>query len=566
MEVKLTRQQQAIVDDAEGHFLVRACPGSGKTFTIAAKTLADMEHWDKKRSGIALLSFTNVAQQEFEKQIDFLVPEMKIRYPHFVGTIDSFINKYVFFQFSYLLGIDPATIKMIGEPFGQSYSQVVSFQLAMKLVYALDGNLTVSNKDAQQANAKLIEAAKKIKVSLTNTGKYTQADANYLSLKLLRENPAVVDCISARFPFLYVDEAQDTTPIHWAILDLLSKSSKNERFGVIGDPDQSIYGWNGATPELFVEHEKNLLATKKVFLLTDSRRSSQEICNFYYPLSTLSSIPKATNEEVSDYEQKPTVVYYDDPNEVMDHVDDFVATYGDEDYLLLCRSTGLVRDIYNDPSSKDLLDRIPWKDDNKSAHMLLRAKFELDNKNFRTSLYSAEELIFSLHKKYERVYFLEKHGVTKREWFGMIETDLNSLPSTIDKTLGEWAEQAQEALQGSLFLKDVDLTPKATSKISDYKSNPITDYFSADIKIADDKRISTIHSSKGKTTDSVFLVLNQRHANHIIRALSGKPNKNESEQSLDEKRTIYVAITRARKNIVLCAHRKSQAKLDAALN
>jgi len=92
---ELTDEQKDFLN-ADGNVVLHACPGSGKTHVVARKLLKYVKGWNRPHQGVAVLSFTNVASDEIEKQIKELMPEgFKIGYPHFVGTIDSFINNYI---------------------------------------------------------------------------------------------------------------------------------------------------------------------------------------------------------------------------------------------------------------------------------------------------------------------------------------------------------------------------------------------------------------------------------------------------------------------------------------
>jgi len=565
MIYKPTLSQKQIIDNANGHFAVRACPGSGKTFTMAMKTLNDIENWKDDHNGIALLSFTNVAQEEFAKQVNEIIPSKSIHYPHYLGTLDSFINRYIFFQFSYLLNINSGSIKMIGNPYGNPYLEYASAKLSLRLIYSVGGELSLSPKEAQSVKQPLVDAAKKAKASLIKQNKYTQSDANYFSLQIMKKYPEVVDCIAARFPIIYVDEGQDTTPVHWEILRLLSSSSQNSSFGIIGDPDQSIYAWNGAKPELFINYADEMKEKGKLFELNESRRSSQLICNFYYPMSTLEIRPNAINESVAHSKVKPEAVYYDRNNvrEIADIVDDFKSKHSDS--LILSRSNDLIDKIYSSDNDNERLKTAnPWRADSQFAYEMLKAKYELDNKEYRKSLLRAEEVIFSLEKQYDRTFFLEKYSITSVQWFEMIEDNLRKMPSTLNNTIGRWSEEVNMSKSKLGIFTAIDFEPKNRSSLADYKATRIADFFNKEDSTSA-PIIQTIHSVKGATTNSVLLIMNSRHTNHIIRALTNKPALNESEQSLDEKRMIYVAITRARLNIVLCAPDNLMKKLNAAL-
>jgi len=101
--VILSPKQQKILE-ATGNCVVNACPGSGKTFSVAARIAHLLKNKEFHHQGIAAISFTNTAWEEIEKKLkeDFQI-DVPIRYPHFLGTIDSFVNKYVFLPYGHLL-------------------------------------------------------------------------------------------------------------------------------------------------------------------------------------------------------------------------------------------------------------------------------------------------------------------------------------------------------------------------------------------------------------------------------------------------------------------------------
>ena len=86
-----TEKQIEFLDlNKQGKFVVKACPGSGKTTCICERVFNILQNWEKPNSGIALLSFTNVAKKEIINKIDKEDKTLKLGYPHFFGTIDSF--------------------------------------------------------------------------------------------------------------------------------------------------------------------------------------------------------------------------------------------------------------------------------------------------------------------------------------------------------------------------------------------------------------------------------------------------------------------------------------------
>jgi DNA helicase-2/ATP-dependent DNA helicase PcrA len=65
----LSETQRRVVFEKEGKFVVRACPGSGKTYSVAARLSDRMSKWPLNCQGIAVKSFTNAAWQEIERQV-----------------------------------------------------------------------------------------------------------------------------------------------------------------------------------------------------------------------------------------------------------------------------------------------------------------------------------------------------------------------------------------------------------------------------------------------------------------------------------------------------------------
>ena len=86
-----------------GKAVLKSCPGSGKTFVVASKFLNMIHNWDYKNRGISLLSFTNAAYDEVLRQIEKISGIKSIGYPHFIGTIDSFIFQWLYAPFGHLI-------------------------------------------------------------------------------------------------------------------------------------------------------------------------------------------------------------------------------------------------------------------------------------------------------------------------------------------------------------------------------------------------------------------------------------------------------------------------------
>ena len=75
---------------------IEACPGGGKTTLLVAKLGLVLRDWTSLRSGICVLSHTNVAREQIATRLgNTAVGETVLRYPHFIGTIHGFVNEFL---------------------------------------------------------------------------------------------------------------------------------------------------------------------------------------------------------------------------------------------------------------------------------------------------------------------------------------------------------------------------------------------------------------------------------------------------------------------------------------
>jgi DNA helicase-2/ATP-dependent DNA helicase PcrA len=95
-----TDEQLKILTSSHRIRIVQACPGSGKTSLFVEHVKRLIENWPHKRRGIAALSFTNAASREIYGRIG-----ESLSFPHFLGTLDSFMLRYVVSPFGSFAGI-----------------------------------------------------------------------------------------------------------------------------------------------------------------------------------------------------------------------------------------------------------------------------------------------------------------------------------------------------------------------------------------------------------------------------------------------------------------------------
>ena len=122
MDIQLSAQQQAVVGCNEPRIVVKACPGSGKTFSVAARMAKLLRENNLSRHrGIAAISFTNTACEVIQKELKETFGCRNIGYPSFIGTIDSFINTYIFLPYAHLVMGCDCRPEIVGPEFNKWY-------------------------------------------------------------------------------------------------------------------------------------------------------------------------------------------------------------------------------------------------------------------------------------------------------------------------------------------------------------------------------------------------------------------------------------------------------------
>lgn len=564
LKKNLSEKQQEVVFKKKGKFVVRACPGSGKTYSVAARLAWKVENWEYPHRGIAALSFTNVAWQEIKKMLDNkLNPNKLFSYPHFLGTIDSFINQFIFLPFGHLVMDCQNRPVLVGEPHGSwSYPTRKGYKAYNscfdKFSYDINENL-IKISDTSECffgNKNIFGTEhecniKQSKKGLFREGYANQKDANYFAMKIFERYPKIAKALVFRFPELIIDESQDTSEVQMRIVDLLIENRLNEIM-LVGDPDQAIFEWNDARPELF---EKKYFDWKNNSIeLNENRRSSQNICNFTFNLSSLKKSSVAISNKVKNYTFLPQIIKYD-PNSY----DSITKTI---DYFLnLCRKNEIIIDnknvaiLYRSNNFIFLIDNIkkgeininsPWKINDRLTKDFVQGKYYCDHKQFREGFKIIEKAVVkafenkdycSISDMKERI---DKAGFVKHRL--IVYKIYKQLPETKIK-LNKWVKKAK----ANFSSKDISIKFDIKTENADITIDAL---FATTKKeqLTKNYRLGTVHSVKGEEFEAVFLFLKQKGVGKYYKTLlkEGKvTNDNE------ELRIVYVGITRPSKLLVM---------------
>lgn len=253
----LTAEQEKAVG-VETNLLLTACPGSGKTRTLIAKAIKELDGVRGTPRRICCITYTNTAVQEIEHRIRQQMQEgdhLNIT----VLTIHAFCLQEILRPFAWLLPGFSGQLKVLtrDNPDFKSLADEAASEAGLgpltekdyenfeQLSVGSSGKLTGACADHPFMN----ELAPIFWRRCFASGYVDFCSIMLLSFQIAQDHKLVVSSLSSRYAWILVDEFQDTSELQLCLLRHLFLAGKS-RFFLAGDLTQSIYGFSGATPEL----------------------------------------------------------------------------------------------------------------------------------------------------------------------------------------------------------------------------------------------------------------------------------------------------------------------------
>jgi len=276
--VKLTDQQRTAVEYG-GNILLQACPGSGKTRTIIAKLVQEIDRVRGTPFCVACITYTNAAVQEIDARVAaYLTPEDERHYV--ISTIHSFCVHSILRPFAWLVPGFRGSMDVLSRD-REEFLDIVRYATARinylnpsSSDFEAFSNLSrdIDGKPAGSAlqNEIVRRAANHFWARAESLGFIDFANIIYKSYRLLVAHPDISKSLAIRFASFLIDEFQDTTDVQIEILRQLHSQQKS-RFFLVGDPYQSIFGFAGARPELVEPFAEEIEARTDVTLSMNFR-------------------------------------------------------------------------------------------------------------------------------------------------------------------------------------------------------------------------------------------------------------------------------------------------------
>ncbi|MBS7525520.1 ATP-dependent helicase [Fusibacter paucivorans] len=589
----LTAHQLAASRHFEGPALTLAIPGSGKTTLLLHRLIYLADECDIPPEQILTLTFSKASAGDMRRRYDSLFAD-KYPYRFPFMTIHRFaydiLKQYLngTGQKMQLLEDSRKKFAIIAELYRNRHQEPLTEDVYETLLNAFGRyyNLKLSESDVQAENGD----QKNVKKTALDTYALFKAYHRYkkqhqlfdfddmllYAIKILDQNPKALAFFRNRFPFIQVDEAQDTSKLQFELIEKIAAPRHN--LFLVADDDQSIYGFRGAYPQYLLDFPKRFKSAS-AYYLEDNFRSDAYIVDTAAGVIAENKVRYEKAMHAARPAVNPPAIHlFDDIIERNTFIADQLHTYSGSKAILyrnrisalslIAALSDTVTDSFyiKDPPIQELSH---WMIEDIKAFMTL-AMIPQDLEAFkriafRTNGYISREMVnsvlnqISMRGALDRLIelpYLEDYqtrtleGLKSRfemlsrlrpyDAIHFIETDLGYLDYL--RQNGERFGYTMQAIRTRLdaykaIAKPLTSTVAFFSKLEALKET-LVNLNQADAETT----LSTIHGAKGLEFDTVFIIdINA----HIFP--SDDPGLLE-----EERRLFYVALTRAKDAVHLC--------------
>ncbi|MGP1598644.1 ATP-dependent helicase [Peptoanaerobacter stomatis] len=602
---KLNEKQKQAVITTDGALLILAGAGSGKTRVITNKIAYLIEEKNVNPYNILAITFTNKAAKEMQSRVEDLIGIDSKRV--WISTFHAFCTRILRYEASHILYENNFTIydtqdkqvliKNCMDILGYDKETLNIASVASEISRAKDSMVSVDDYEAEATsdyrNSKIARVYRLYQEELKKNNAMDFDDLIYNCIRLFKLHKEVLGKYQDKFEYIMVDEYQDTNYSQYLLIKMLSQKHKN--ICVVGDDDQSIYGWRGADIRNILEFEKdfeNVIQIK----LEQNYRSTSNIIN---AASTVIKNNEGRKDKKiwtsSDNGDKITIYEATSENDESLYVAQNIRKlteqgYKYSDFAVLYRANALSRKYeetfmkYKIPykifGGLKFYDRMEIKDilaylrliDNKNDDVSLKRIINVPKRGIgaktveKLEQYAREHSISMLDSI---EYISQIIGAGKAQesikkfavMIGALKAFAKILPVSelLEKVISstnyenslieEKTPESQSRLENINELKSVIQEFERTSEdksLSDFLQNAtLSTDMDEDDKKSNYATLMTIHSAKGLEFPVVFIVAAEENIFPSSRSVLDESKLEE------ERRLCYVAITRAKEKLFI---------------
>ncbi len=546
-----TDQQKEAIFAEELEFLLRAAPGSGKTWTSCRRFIWRAANWPYPVGGLALLSFTNAAIREFMTATINVGRRDLLSDPNYVGTFDSFVERYVLAPFGHLLTGAGKRPKLFPGPRPGDWSnmQLKAWRNskgsrkipvpAWEIIPYPDGTKLRFKASPSFGNQPILAAAAPV-YKLLSLGYYTHSQRIFWACRLLLERPHITKLLAGRFPEIIIDEAQDTNA--WLLILLNLLRDKGAKITLIGDPDQCIFEFSMADATSLPNLKKKWGIPEKP--LSQSFRCNNQIAAAVRNVGGNADFTGAgdgASEWCRGFVVEESSKAFSDSLESFQCLAD-QAGVSINSAAVICRAHGQLESLRGKVNFTNLKG--------KAKDLATAAFFRDSRHDYRGASQAVERIVRELtgdDPLWKRVdtdpKSNERMAMALAIWKFVKNPDrLTSVSQLGDTWISSMRTQLAKLIEEIGLRCDTKLGQhiKATGLLAAQKALPLFE----SVHEFPEVRHDTIHQVKGESIDAVLVIGSTKFWNSMMTAVRNSDNT-------EDRRLAYVAMTRARHLLVV---------------
>ncbi len=589
--MNFNESQLTAINFHQGPALVLAGPGSGKTAVVTMRVKTLIEKYHVNPSNILVITFTKAAANEMKERFLKLMNKggVPVSFGTFHGVYFTILKHAYNYRAENVITEEEqfTLLKRIIGRMSLEYDNEKEFlgnilaEISRVKGDMIDLNHYFSVNCAQDA---FREIYAQYNGALKKYGKIDFDDMILYCYELFCERPDILSAWQNKYQYILIDEFQDINKLQYDVVKMLAAPQNN--IFIVGDDDQSIYGFRGARPEIMLNFPKDYPKTTVIQLDVNYRCQENIVRD---SLKVINHNEKRFKKEISANKKSDEPVHIKEYPDVYEEAQDIIAhirKYQDAgidyrkmailtrtneggryiisklmEYNIPFRAKDTIPSLYNHWIAKNIMAYINMALGNRDRNVFLQIMNKPKRYISRDALTSPVVDFDELRNEYlnDRAWMLERidqlegdlHVLSNLNPFGAINYIRRGIG--YDEYLTEYAQEMQ--INADELFEVLNELQEAAREFDDYSQwfKHIEQYEqtlrekSKSMKESDEDAVNivTMHCAKGLEYDAVFII----DANETITPYKKAILNNEIEE---ERRMFYVAMTRAKQHLHIC--------------
>lgn len=584
--MNLNKSQIRAVSHQIGPAITLAGPGSGKTTVITHRIKNLIEHGVSPEK-VLVVTFTKEAAMHMQKKFFHMMQGknwVRGSYPVSFGTFHSIYFRILKLTKNYSgknILTEKEKYRILHEIAIRKKIDVSSMNDFLQNISAeisnVKGNMTALDKyvpkncNKEEFQCIIEEYGKELKC----VGKLDFDDMLLQCYQLFCENPDILKQWQQIFQYILIDEFQDINYVQYEIIKMLALPENN--LFVVGDDDQSVYGFRGACPELMFQFEKDFPLAEQI-ILTMNYRSTRQIVNLSEKLIRCNQKRFVKNIKAHEGEgEQPDIRLFKTQLEELEYVAERIKRLNRQgisftEIAILVRNNNQIpmiqkvlrnrrinvqggkgnKPLYEGEVAKDIVNYV--KAAFSYAHLEIRENKELIAILNKPARFISRQVLMQERMSFELLKKVYEHSEEIKRKIEKLEFDLSMIlrlkpmAAVMYIVKGTGYEEylrmrgKEERIKHKVFLEQIEEIKTDASRYDTLESwmRSISETEDKKETEAESVHIMTIHGAKGLEFEAVFMVdVNQG----IIPTSKAVRNKDFEE----ERRVFYVGVTRAKR-------------------